>query len=78
MCIHKYNMFIESRITVILAKVGMRIHRSIARFLVLGGGGKTPKCTDRETYIYFQDSKYICLHIQSMQFPLLYTYGMGL
>ena len=56
---------------------------SVASFLVLGGG-KTPKCTDTKcTYtaraseaserlrnIYFQDSKYICLHVQSMHFPL--------
>ena len=48
-------------------------------------GVKTPKCTDKKnTYtaraseaserlrnIYYQDSKYICLHIQSMHFPLL-------
>ena len=59
---------------------------SVASFLVWGGGGgKTPKCTDKKcTYtararetserlrnIYFQDSKYICLHIKSMHFPLL-------
>ena len=50
----------------------------VASFLVLGGGGKTPKCTDKYnicTYIaraseaserlrniYFQDSKYICIY----------------
>ena len=58
---------------------------SVASFSVLGGGGKTPKYTDQKfTYtaraseaserlrnIHFQDSKYICLHIQSMHFPLL-------
>ena len=56
-----------------------------------GGGGKPPKCTDKyiyiyihETYmrerapqkhIYFQVSKYICIHIQSMPFPFI-TCGM--
>ena len=44
-----------------------------------GGGGKTPKCTDRKNtlcnlyarapqiYMYIQVSKYICIHVQSMQ-----------
>ena len=48
---------------------------SVASFLVLGGGGgKTPKCTDKKNHvlilrerasasnIYFQDSQYICIH----------------
>ena len=58
---------------------------SVASFLVLGGGARPPNVptkmyiycaserSERERLrnIYFQDSKYICLHIQSMHFPLL-------
>ena len=61
---------------------------SVASFLVLGGGGggQDPEMYRQKIYvlilraserlrnIHFQDSKYICLHIQSMQFPLI-TYG---
>ena len=39
---------------------------SVASFMVLGGGGggKTPKCTDKNImYLYFHDSKYICIVI---------------
>ena len=58
---------------------------SVANFLVWGGG-KTPKCTDnkctsseaseRLRNIYFQDSKYICLHNTINAFS--FTYGMAL
>ena len=76
-----------------------RVNRASAQnhafpFIVIGGGGgQTPKCTDRkknhvhETYnyarasevserlrnfiIYFNVSKYICINIQSMQFPFI-------
>ena len=55
-----------------------------------GGGGKTPKCTDKNnicTYIERAPQKHIFpglkihlhiqCHIQSMRFPLI-TYGMAL
>ena len=65
---------------------------SVASFWY-GGGGARPRNVPTKnicTYIaraseasellrniYFQNSKYICIHIQSMQFPLI-TYGMAL
>ena len=57
---------------------------SVASFLVLGGArppivptkkftytARASEASERLRNIYFQDSKYICLHIQSMHFPLL-------
>ena len=63
---------------------------SVASFLVLGGGGQDPEMY-RQKYMYlycaserserapqkhiFSGLKYICIHIQSVQFPFI-TYGI--
>ena len=36
---------------------------------------RASEASERLSNIYFQDSKYICIHIQSIQFPLI-TYGI--
>ena len=85
------NKYIFSHFTSQNSKSAISIS-SVASFLVWGGGGQDPQmyppkirsyiaraseASERLRNIYFQDTKYICIHTQSMQFRLI-TYDMEL